>query len=68
MSDKKINLKSDVPAKLAFIQNLLLVQVSMRPKITGQPADITARKGDQIFYFEIKFTAQSKSYFGATYR
>ena len=26
MSDKKINLKSDVPAKLAFIQNLLLVQ------------------------------------------
>jgi hypothetical protein len=65
MSDKKINLKSDVPAKLAFIQNLLLVQGFDEARITGQPADITARKGDQIFYFEIKFTAQSKSYFGA---
>ena len=65
MSDKKINLKSDVPAKLAFIQNLLLVQGFDEARITGQPADITARKGGQIFYFEIKFTAQSKSYFGA---
>lgn len=65
MSDKKINLKSDVPAKLAFIQNLLLVQGFDEARITGKPADITARKGDQIFYFEIKFTAQSKSYFGA---
>jgi hypothetical protein len=65
MSEKKGNPKSDVPAKLAFVQNLLLVQGFDEARITGQPADITARKGDQIFYFEIKHTAQYKSYFGA---
>jgi hypothetical protein len=65
MSGKKENVKSDVPAKLAFIQNLLLVQGFDEARITGRPADITARRGDQTFYFEIKYTAQFTNYFGA---
>ncbi len=37
----------------------------MKPESQRAPRDITARKGDQVFYFEIKYTAQSASYFGA---
>ena len=34
-------------------------------QITGQPADLTAYLGKKKFYFEIKFTSQAESYFGA---
>jgi len=65
MSDGRGNSKSDVPAKLAFIQHLLLEQGFDEAKITGRPADVTARKGNKVFYFEIKYTAQVANYFGA---
>src|SRR5437773_12401683 len=38
---------------------------STLPGITGSPADITATKGGETFYFEVKFTRQGASYFGA---
>lgn len=58
------NLKSDVKAKEAFRHELLRRGFDTAI-ITGSPADITATKGSDIHYFEIKFTRQSENYFGA---
>lgn len=58
------NLKSDVAAKEAFRDELLRRGFDAA-RITGSPADITATKGGETFYFEVKFTRQSASYFGA---
>jgi hypothetical protein len=59
-----INAKSDVNAKQAFIEELLRRGFD-EARVTRSPADITARRGDETFYFEIKFTAQNNQYFGA---
>ena len=58
------NLKSDVAAKEAFRDELLRRGFDAA-RITGSPADITATKGGETFYFEVKFTRQGASYFGA---
>lgn len=58
------NLKSDVNAKKAFVEELLRRGYE-DVKITGSPADITARIGPNLFYFEVKYTAQESHYFGA---
>ena len=56
--------KSDVKAKKAFI--VYLQQKGFTgAKIIGQPADIEAWKDGERYYFEIKMTKQTKSYFGA---
>jgi hypothetical protein len=65
MSERLPNPKSDVPAKRAFIEHLMLVRGFDEARVTGKPADVTARKDGQTFYFEIKFTAQRDKYFGA---
>ncbi len=59
----KINLKSDVEAKTAFIKELNAR--GFTAQVTKSPADITAVKNGQTHYFEIKYTARDKSYFGA---
>jgi hypothetical protein len=58
------NLKSDVKAKEAFRDELLRRGFDTAV-ITGAPADITATKGNETYYFEIKFTNASNKYFGA---
>lgn len=58
------NPKSDVSAKEAFRQELLRRGYET-VRITRAPADITATKGADTFYFEIKFTSQPHKYFGA---
>jgi len=58
------NLKSDVAAKEAFPHEPLRRGFDAA-RITGSPADITATKGGETFYFEVKFTRQGASYFGA---
>ena len=58
------NLKSDVAAKEAFRDELLRRGFDAA-RITGSPADITATKGGETFYFEVKFIRQGASYFGA---
>lgn len=60
----KPNLKSDVEAKAAFKEQLLSEGFE-RATVTRAPADITAVKNGQVFYFEIKYTARTESYFGA---
>ncbi len=62
---EKINLKSDLPAKEAFKKFLENKKEYDSIKITSTPADITALKGKIKYYFEIKFTRQTKNYFGA---
>jgi Holliday junction resolvase len=64
MSDIVINAKSDVGAKEAFIEGLLRRGFD-EARVTGSPADITARRGTEVYYFEIKYTAQDSLYFGA---
>jgi hypothetical protein len=65
MTSKPDNPKSDVPAKRAFVEYLLKEKEFDEVRVTRHPADITARKGKEIFYFEIKYTAQAATYFGA---
>lgn len=57
------NLKSDVAAKEAFRDELR--RRGFEARITAVPADITATKNGETFYFEVKFTRQSSKYFGA---
>jgi hypothetical protein len=64
MGEIIFNAKSDLSAKDAFIQELLRRGFD-EARVTGSPADITARKGTEVYYFEIKFTTQDKQYFGA---
>jgi hypothetical protein len=59
-----VNLKSDVNAKEAF-RDELLRRGFETAVITASPADITATKGGETYYFEIKFTKASDKYFGA---
>ena len=58
-----INNKSDVSAKKAFIQSLS--QRGFKAKVAGSPADIIAEKDGETWYFEIKMTHQTDTYFGA---
>jgi hypothetical protein len=64
MSDVVVNAKSDVGAKEAFIEELLRRGFD-EARVSGSPADITARLGSETYYFEIKYTAQELDYFGA---
>lgn len=64
MSEVPVNLRSDVDAKEAYIA-VLLERGYAEARVTGSPADITARKGNEVFYFEIKYTGQDNQYFGA---
>jgi len=61
---KKTNKKSDVKAKLAYKKYLEDIGF-YNVRITASPADITAEKDEKKYYFEIKMTKQSNSYFGA---
>ena len=58
------NPKSDVDAKAAYITRLLESGYDAA-KVTNSPADITAVKGGETYYYEIKFTRQDEKYFGA---
>ena len=58
------NKKSDVNAKQAYklhLENNGYEDV----KIIGSPSDIKAQKDKQTYYFEIKMTKQTQTYFGA---
>jgi hypothetical protein len=60
----KRNSKSDVKAKQAYkthLENSGYVNV----EIIRNPCDIKAEKDGMTFYFEIKMTKQSTTYFGA---
>lgn len=57
------NKKTDVPAKKAFVEELKTKGFDAR--ITGAPADITAVRDGQTWYFEIKMTHRRDTYFGA---
>ena len=59
----KKNTKSDTGAKGAFMRELLSRGFDAR--ITQSPADITATKDGQTWYFEIKMTRRTDTYFGA---
>jgi hypothetical protein len=65
VADSKVNLKSDVPAKEAFINELVKNRGFSEARVTKSPADITARKGNKTYYFEIKWTSKEDKYFGA---
>jgi len=56
--------KSDKPAKRAFIEKLLREGYE-NPRVTATPADVTAEREGQTYYFEIKFTRRTTWYFGA---
>lgn len=57
------NNKSDVSAKEAYVKELQ--KNGYKAQIVKAPADITAEKDGQKWYFEIKKTAQTDKYFGA---
>ena len=56
------NLKSDVEAKKAFVEELQK-QNYQDIKITSSPTDIPAIKEGTKYYFEIKFTNQKDKYY-----
>lgn len=58
------NSKSDVLAKAAFIE-VLLKRGFSSARVTKAPADITATRDDETYYFEVKYTAREAQYFGA---
>ena len=58
------NSKSDLQAKLAYVLDLEM-QGYTNIKIVKGPSDIIAEKAGQLFYFEIKMTRQTDTYFGA---
>jgi Holliday junction resolvase len=58
------NSKSDVSAKQAYIEYLLKKGYE-KATVTASPADITAEKDGNTYYFEIKKTSQKEVYFGA---
>ena len=57
------NRKSDVPAKVAYV-NLLNAR-GFKAEVKSTPADIIAEKDGETWYFEIKMTRQQDRYFGA---
>jgi hypothetical protein len=64
MNTVVVSPKSDISAKKAFIKELLRRGFD-QAKITRSPADITARRDNEVYYFEIKYTRKSAKYFGA---
>jgi len=58
-----INKKSDVAAKNAYVSKLTAIGYDAH--VTGAPADITATKDGETWYFEIKMTRHEDRYFGA---
>ena len=58
-----INKKSDVAAKNAYVRKLNAIGYDAH--VTGAPADITATKDGETWYFEIKMTRHEDRYFGA---
>lgn len=58
------NKKSDVKTKAAYVEYLKSNGYS-KPKVIASPADITAEKNGNTWYFEIKKTSQEINYFGA---
>ena len=56
--------KSDVDAKEAYSE-YLKTQGYKNIKIIASPADISATKDNETFYFEIKKTSRDDVYFGA---
>lgn len=65
MARTEYNAKSDVPAKQAFVEHLLRERHFDEARVTKSPADVTAIKDRRTYYFEIKYTAQLATYFGA---
>ena len=61
--DTIIHARSDVDAKLAFLEELHLLGFTAR--VTASPADITAQLDGVPYYFEIKKTRHQSKYFGA---
>ena len=57
------NKKSDVKAKAEFVK--VLEGRGFEAKVVSSPADITAVKDGQTWYFEIKMTKRTDVYFGA---
>ena len=57
------NLKSDIGAKGAFRRELL--SRGFEARIAKSPADIVATKDGRTWYFEIKMTRRTDTYFGA---
>jgi Holliday junction resolvase len=64
MKEEKINIKSDIDAKQAFVK-LLVEKGYSEARIISSPADIAAMKNGVKYYFEIKFTNKQDNYFGA---
>lgn len=58
------NKKSDANAKRAFCDELLARGYDSA-EIVSTPADIKATKGDAVWYYEIKMTHRTDTYFGA---
>tara|TARA_B100001971_G_scaffold185540_1_gene184883 strand:+ start:481 stop:957 length:477 start_codon:yes stop_codon:yes gene_type:complete len=58
-----VNKKSDVPAKKAFVEHLKKKGFD-GVKVISSPSDIIAYKNGEKHYFEIKYTARKKDYFG----
>lgn len=58
------NKKSDVKAKAEYVE-YLKANGYCNPKVIASPADITAEKNGDTWYFEIKKTSQENKYFGA---
>lgn len=55
--------KSDTLAKKAYIEELR--KQGFEPKVKAEPADIVATKNGETWYFEIKMTSRTNTYFGA---
>lgn len=61
--DRLVHARRDVDAKQAFL--IELERRGFVAHVIREPADIIAEKGGERFYFEIKKTSRSDSYFGA---
>jgi hypothetical protein len=58
-----VPVRSDVDAKAAFIKEL--ARRGYTARVTAHPADISATRGPETHYFEIKKTGKETNYFGA---
>ena len=59
-----MSIKSDIKAKNAYIKHLEKNGFT-NCRVESSPADIIAEKNGKVFYFEIKKTTKTDSYFGA---
>lgn len=59
-----MSIKSDIKAKKAYIEYLEKKGFT-NCRVEASPADVIAEKDGETFYFEIKKTTKSDSYFGA---